>query len=59
MIRLAVVVLVALAVWRTLARRSGETATVTVVTSDGSSRTLTHADPLGAQLLALADTVAP
>lgn len=59
MIRLAGVVLLALAVWRLLARRPAASELVTLGWDDGTSRALTERDPLRARVLAIADRVAP
>ena len=59
MIRLGGLVLLALAVWRLLARRPVENATVTVGWDDGTTRALTERDPLRGRVLAIADRVAP
>ena len=59
MIRLGGVVLLALAVWRLLARRPAESPTVTVGWDDGTTRALTERDPLRGRILAIADRVSP
>jgi len=59
MIRLLALVLLGLAVWRLLARRSAPRSTITVGLADGTARQLDDHDPLAARILAVADRVAP
>jgi hypothetical protein len=58
-IRLLALLLVGLAVWRLLARRSRPRTTITVALADGTARRLDENDPLAARILAVADRVAP
>ena len=59
MIRLAALVLLALAVWRLLARRPADVEIVTVGWGDGTARVLTERDPLRSRLISIADRVVP
>lgn len=59
MIRLLALILLALAVWRLVVRRSGPLAAVTIGWEDGTARTLGENDALRARVLAIADRVAP
>jgi hypothetical protein len=58
-IRLVALFLLALAVWRLLVRRSRPVEVITVGWDDGTARTLRENDPYRAQVLAIADRVAP
>jgi hypothetical protein len=58
-IRFAAFVLLALAVWRLLARRPAAVEIVTVGWDDGTARVLTERDPLRSRLIAIADRVVP
>jgi hypothetical protein len=58
-IRLLALILLALAVWRLVVRRSGPLTAVTIGWEDGTARTLGENDALRAQVLAIADRVAP